>query len=84
VSKFSKKFEIFLINKNNMDVSRSGRIRKKSSKLADFESSADIDLSPMTSASTSGKKKSKELTASHTVMSSSQTVSASLLRLCNN
>ena len=56
-----------------MDVSRSGRIRKKSTKLADFESSAEIDL--VLNTPTSGKKKAKEGQGlSHAVMTTSQQV----------
>ena len=75
VTECCQKFELLKISKffssgpiSTMDVSRSGRIRKKSSKLADFESS-DIDLSPPSSTSTK-----KKPISSHIVMTSSQTV----------
>ena len=52
--------EAFTMDQN---ISRSGRIRKKSSKLADFESSAEIDLLPITPTST--KKKAREAGGHH-------------------
>jgi hypothetical protein len=59
-----------------MDVSRSGRIRKKSTKLADFESSTEIDLLSPIGTPNSIKKKAKDPNphSSHMTMTTSQTV----------
>ena len=60
-SKFQT-FDLDLKTKaKTMDVSRSGRIRKKSSKLADFESPDEIDAVSQT------KKLNKTVSIGHTL-----------------